>query len=412
MTKVANDDNAKRLRGSFDRRGRVYDHEGNVDASAIADLLIADGLSRRYVPEFRGRLSADPGSSQRFASVGVLKRSPAMKLRVLSEADCRTLLGMRDAIDVQAEAFALLAGGHSVEGLRSLATSENPPGVAIFNPSFLRAAGGYGIKVISDFYENERRGLTRMTGIVALFDGTTGYPRTVMEAGYLTDLRTGAGTGLAARYLARKNSRIVTIIGAGRVARNQLEALAELFDIEVVHVATRSRTRGEEFVRRMRETCGRRIGEIHLTDAVDAAVRSSDIVVAATTSENPVVFGAWLKPGTFVASAGAYKPTTREVDSETIRRCSNLVIDSRTDCLDHAGDFMIPVAEGVIARDTIAEIAELVSGARAPRRSDEELTYYKSIGVPIQDLVTARHMARRAVQLGVGIEIEIGGDND
>ena len=184
-----------------------------------------------------------------------------MKLRVLSEADCRTLLGMRDAIDVQAEAFALLAGGHSVEGLRSLATSENPPGVAIFNPSFLRAAGGYGIKVISDFYENERHGLTRMTGIVALFDGTTGYPRTVMEAGYLTDLRTGAGTGLAARYLARKNSRIVTIIGAGRVARNQLEALAELFDIEVVHVATRSRTRGEEFVRRMRATCGRRIGE-------------------------------------------------------------------------------------------------------------------------------------------------------
>ena len=90
----------------------------------------------------------------------------------------------------------------------------------------------------------------------------------------------------------------------------------------------------------------------------------------------------------------------------------HLVIDSRIDCLDHAGDFMIPVAEGVIARDTIAEIAELVSGVRAPRRSDEELTYYKSIGVPIQDLVTARHMARRAVQLGVGIEIEIGGDND
>ena len=88
------------------------------------------------------------------------------------------------------------------------------------------------------------------------------------------------------------------------------------------------------------------------------------------------------------------------------------MIDSRTDCLDHAGDFMIPVAEGVIARDTIAEIAELVSGARAPRRSDEEITYYKSIGVPIQDLVTAQHMARRAVQLGVGIEIEIGGDND
>jgi alanine dehydrogenase len=330
-----------------------------------------------------------------------------MKLRILSEADCRALLDMRAAIDVQAEAFTLLASGRSVEGLRSFATSEDPPGVAIFNPSFLRAGGGYGVKVISDFYANENRGLTRMTGIVALFDGTTGYPRTVMEAGYLTDLRTGAGTGLAARYLARKNSRIVTIVGAGRVARNQLEALAELFDIETIHVATRSRARGEEFVRRMQAASGM---AIRLTDAVEAAVRASDIVVAATTSEKPVVFGEWLRPGTFVASAGAYKPTTREVDSETIRRCSNLVIDSRADCLDHAGDFIIPVAEGLIERDAIAEIAELVSGARAPRRSDHEITYYKSIGVPIQDLITAQHIERRAFERNAGVELEIGGE--
>jgi ornithine cyclodeaminase/alanine dehydrogenase-like protein (mu-crystallin family) len=333
-----------------------------------------------------------------------------MKLRVLSEADCRTLLDMRAAIDIQAEAFTVLASGRSVEGLRSFATSDDPPGVVIFNPSFLRAAGGYGIKVISDFYENEKRGLTRMTGIVALFDGNTGYPSTVMEAGYLTDLRTGAGTGLAARYLARKNSCVATLIGAGRVARNQLEALVELFDLETVHVATRSRARGEDFVRSMQAAHGRRIGDIHLIDDAQAAIRASDIVVAATTSDNPVIFGNWLKPGAFVASAGAYKPTTREVDSETIRRCSHLVIDSRADCLDHAGDFMIPVAEGLIERDSIAEIAELVSGARPPRRSDHEITYYKSIGVPIQDLITARHIEHRAIERNVGIEVDIGGE--
>src|ERR1035437_7586498 len=115
-----------------------------------------------------------------------------------------------------------------------MATSEDPPGVAIFNPCFLRGGKGYGIKVISDFYDNDKRGVVRMSGLVCLFDGLTGHPYTILEAGYLTDLRTGAGPGLAARHLARRDSRVLTIIGAGRVARNQLKALAEVFDLETV----------------------------------------------------------------------------------------------------------------------------------------------------------------------------------
>ncbi|MFQ5691783.1 MAG: ornithine cyclodeaminase, partial [Nitrospinota bacterium] len=151
-----------------------------------------------------------------------------MLLRILTEQDVRGLLTMAEAIDVQAEAFRIQAEGRSVEGLRSFALSETPPGVAIFNPSFLRGGGGYGVKVVSDFYENEKRGVPRMTALVALFDGETGRPTTVMEGAHLTDLRTGAGTGLAARYLARKDSRVLGVIGAGRVARNQVEALSEV----------------------------------------------------------------------------------------------------------------------------------------------------------------------------------------
>ena len=240
-----------------------------------------------------------------------------MKLRVLSEADCRALLDMATAIDIQAEAFALLADGSSVQGLRSFATSDDPPGIAIFNPSFLCAGRGYGIKVISDFYDNEKHGMPRMTGLVALFDGTTGCPTTVMEAGYLTDLRTGASTGLAARHLARRNSHSVAIIGAGRVARNQLQALAEVFDIESVAVATRSEQRGHDFVARMSAAPTRVPLAMRLAPSPEAAVRDADIVVAATTSPTPVLAGAWLKPGTFVAATGAHKVDAREVDTET-----------------------------------------------------------------------------------------------
>jgi ornithine cyclodeaminase/alanine dehydrogenase-like protein (mu-crystallin family) len=333
-----------------------------------------------------------------------------MKLRVLSQSDCRALMDMRAAIDVQAEAFALLASGRAVAGLRTFVSSQAPPAVAIFNPCFLRGGGGYGIKVISDFYGNETRGLTRMTGLVALFDGETGYPRTVMEAGYLTDLRTGAGTALAARFLARADSRVMTIIGAGRVARSQVAALTQLFEIDIVHVVTRSRGRGEELARRMRDLCGTSAKTIHVADRAASVVPVSDIVVTATTSETPVLLGEWLKPGTFVAAVGAHKATAREVDSETIRRASKLVIDSRTDCLDHAGDLIVPLADGLITRDAVAEMAELATGSRQGRSSDEEITFYKSIGVPVQDLVTAQHIERRAIARGAGIELELGGE--
>ena len=333
-----------------------------------------------------------------------------MKIRVLSEADCRAVIDMAAAVDIQAEAFGLLAANQSVEGLRSFAGSEDPPGVAIFNPCFLRGGAGYGIKVVSDFYGNEGKRIPRMSALVALFDGATGFPQTVMEAGYLTDLRTGAGTGLAARYLARKDSRTVAIIGAGRVARNQLEALATLFDLTGVWLATRTEARGHEFIRRMKARGGRIPAEIRLVASREEAVRQADIVVAATTSATPVIEGRWLRPGTFVASTGAYEPTSREVDTETVRRAARRVIDSRKDCLEHAGDFMIPEKEGALARNSIAEIAEVVSGARPGRRSGDEITYYKSIGVPIQDLVTAQHIERRAVARGMGTVIDIGGD--
>lgn len=332
-----------------------------------------------------------------------------MKLRILSEADCRAVLDMKDAIDIQAEAFATLAAGKSVQGLRSFATSEEPPGVAIFNPCFLRGGAGYGVKVVSDFYGNDARRVPRMSALVALFDGTTGFPQTVMEGGFLTDLRTGAGTGLAARYLARKESAVVAIIGAGRVARNQLDALATLFTLKTVYVATRSAPRGEDFIRRMRGR-PRVPADLRLVASREEAIRAADIVVAATTSETPVIEGRWLKPGTFVASTGAYEPHTREVDTDVVRMASCRVIDSRADCLDHAGDFVIPQHEGAITRDSVAEIAELVSGARPGRRNDTEITYYKSTGVPIQDLVTAQHIERRAIARNMGTVLDIGGD--
>ena len=328
-----------------------------------------------------------------------------MKLRILTEADCRALLSMREAIGIQAEAFALLAAGRALEGLRAVARSEDPPGVAIFNPCFLRGGAGYGIKVVSDFYRNSARGLPRMSAVITLFDGETGIPRTLMEGGYVTDLRTGAGTGLAARHLARRDSKVLAVIGAGRVARNQVEALCTVFSLQTICVSTRTRAKGEAFVASLK-------AKAVLVDDPQSAVRNADIVVTATTSKEPVVHGRWLKPGAFVAAVGAYAVEHRELDDEVITRASCHVIDSRADVLERAGDFMIPIAKKLLRPKQVAEIAEIVSGVRAGRRSPQDIVVFKSGGVPIQDLVTAQHIERRAIERNVGLELELGGDHD
>ena len=334
-----------------------------------------------------------------------------MQLRILTENDVRSLIDMDAAIPIQEEAFARLAARESVEGLRSFVVSETPPGVAIFNPSFLRGGGGYGVKVVSDFFGNTEGGVARMSAIVTLFDGETGHPRTVMEGGYLTDLRTGAGTGAAARRLARPDSRVVAVVGAGRVARNQIQALARTHDLRRVRIAGRSEARARAFAEWIEAEDGLP-DDVAVARSTAEAVGDADVVVAATTSSEPVVFGRDLRPGTFVAAAGANVATAREVDTETARRAGKLVIDSPADSLANAGDLTVPIAEGAIRADDVAGIADVISGARPGRETEEEITYYKSIGLPIQDLITAQHIERRAIDAGVGAIIDLGGDHD
>jgi ornithine cyclodeaminase len=332
-----------------------------------------------------------------------------MKLRILTEADCRSLLGMAEAVDVQARAFKLLASGSAVQGLRAVATSERPPGVAIFNPCFLREGAGYGIKVVSDFYGNGERGLPRMMALITLFDGQTGMPRALLEGGYITDLRTGAGTALAARHLANRESRVLGLIGAGRVARNQVEGLCSAFRLQEIRVFSRSAERASAFAENMQRTG---TPPIRVAASPEAAVREADLVVVATTSSQPVLRGEWLRPGAFVAAVGAFASDSRELDNETIRRAAGHVIDSRSDCLERAGDFMIPMREGLLARDQVVEMAEIVSGTRRPRRGPDDIIVYKSSGVPIQDFVTAQHIEQRALERGAGSVLELGGDHD
>jgi alanine dehydrogenase len=152
-----------------------------------------------------------------------------------------------------------------------------------------------------------------MSALIALFDGESGAPRTLMEGGYVTDLRTGAGTGLAALRLARADGKVLTVVGAGRVARNQIEALCTVLPLE--RVFARTLAKGRAFAKSLSR-------DVELVEDLESAVRDADVLVTATTAKEPVLCGRWIKPGAFVAAVGAYSADHRELDDDVITRAS------------------------------------------------------------------------------------------
>jgi ornithine cyclodeaminase/alanine dehydrogenase-like protein (mu-crystallin family) len=263
-------------------------------------------------------------------------------------------------------------------------------------------AGALGAKLVTYYGGNRQRGAPTLHATYVLMDVATGAPLAVLEGTYLTALRTGATSALAARYLARRESRRLACFGAGVQAAFQLRCLAAVLALDHVDVVGRDPERAQVFAGRLTRELG-----LPVVVAADprAAVATADLVTCATTSATPVVFGADLKPGTHVDAVGAFRPDAREVDTETVRR-ARLAVDTYAGALEEAGDVLIPLGEGAIGREHVtADLAELVTGARPGRRSADEITLFKSVGFALEDLAAARLAWERARERGLGTEV-------
>ncbi len=235
-------------------------------------------------------------------------------------------------------------------------------------------------------------------------DGSTGQPRALIEGTYLTGIRTGATSALAARLLARPDARRVACFGAGVQARFQLRCLAALRPLERVVVVGRSPEATRAFVDSMRAALG---VPVEAADDPRRATREAHLIVCATTSPTPVVFGADLGPGTHVDAVGAFRATDRELDGEAIRK-ARVVVDTYAGALEEAGDVLIPLREGLIDTAHVgAELAEVVTGRRPGRTSAEEITVFKSVGFALEDLAAARLAYDRARARGIGKEVDL-----
>lgn len=319
----------------------------------------------------------------------------------LNKHDVESVLTMPAALAAVENAFRQLAKGQAVMPQRVGFGGAGGGGAAM--PAYIGGAdGGLGVKVVTLFGGNAAQNLPVINAALLLLEPDTGRLLAMMDAAYLTAVRTGAAGGVAAKYLARPDAQTVTLFGAGVQARTQLEAVCAVRPIRRARVVDVVPAAAARFAAEMAEKLGI---EVTAVEDRQAAVETADIVITATTAGEPVFDGEWLRPGVHINGIGSHAPHQRELDTTTVRR-ARIVADQTAACLAEAGDLLIPIREGALTEaDISAELGQIIAGEQPGRQNDQEITLFKSVGLAIQDVAAAVQVYRDALAGGVGQEL-------
>jgi alanine dehydrogenase len=330
-----------------------------------------------------------------------------MKLRIISQSDMKQLISMAETIEIVKRAFDQLSAGEADVPVRNQLEVSQHKGITLFMPAYLRTSDQLGLKIVSVFPDNLKVGIPTIHALVTVVDAKTGQPAAVMDGTYLTALRTGAASGAATDLLARSDARTAAIFGAGVQGRTQLEAICAVRCIEKVLVFDVNRDAAEAFVSEMRTRGGQIPPDMTVATTATHAVRDADVVCTTTTAREPVFEDQYLKQGVHINAVGAFTPDTREIPTETIRR-ARLFVDSREACWAEAGDLIIPRDQGLISEaDIAAELGELVSHTKPGRISENDVTFFKSVGNAVQDVAVACKILEEALTQGLGTEVDV-----
>jgi alanine dehydrogenase len=325
-------------------------------------------------------------------------------IRILSGEDVRKALPMRQAVETIRKAFAQLSTGKADVPLRIALQVPKHNGVTLFMPGYLAGDDQMAVKVVSVFNDNPAKGLPLIHALVVVVDAETGAPAAVIDGTYLTALRTGAASGAATQLLARQDSRTAAIFGAGAQARTQLEAVQAVRPLQEAWVFDLNPEQARAYAAEMSQALSLKI---HIASSPSEALRHADVICTATTSTTPVFDNTDLKPGAHINAVGAYTPEMQEIPVETVQR-SKIVIDHHQASMAEAGDLLIPLNQGLISQDDVyAELGEIVAGLKPGRETPEEITFFKSVGVAVQDVAAANAVLKAARKMNLGTEIDL-----
>jgi alanine dehydrogenase len=301
--------------------------------------------------------------------------SPANAPRFFTEADVRARLRMPDLIDAMQQALVEFSSGRAQQPVRTVLKFGAEPSLFGVMPCYAPSLPELGAKLVTVCPTNADRDLDTHQATIVMLDPETGLPRAILDGRYITEVRTAAVSAVSARLLARKDSRVLGILGSGVQARSHLEALRLVREFTEIRVWSPNSDRLHKFTTDTRTRA---------MPTAESVVRGADVVVAVTASPTPVVENDWVNDGAHVIAVGACLPTQRELDPALVAR-SRLVVDSRAAALKEAGDVVMGIAEGRWTSDHIsAELGEL-----PVRNNDCEITIFKSLGLAVEDIFAA-----------------------
>jgi alanine dehydrogenase len=324
---------------------------------------------------------------------------------LLNKQNVQDLLTMPECIDIVENAFRQLALGTVIMPQRTAIRIPQYRGLQLGMPSYI---GGemdtLALKVVTVYPDNpSQHNLPTTIGVLLLNDAGTGAPLAIMDAGFMTAMRTGAVSGVATKHLALPEAKRVGVFGAGVMAQTQLEAVCAVRAIEEALVFDAFPEKAQAYAERMSAKLGVPVKSVN---TARAAIAGMDIVIAASSATQPIFDGAWLEAGQHINAIGSHAPGARELDTAAIVR-SKIVPDLLDACLVEAGDIMIPISEGAITKEQIhASLGEIVAGMKPGRESADEITLFKSVGLAIQDAATARFVYQKALETNTGISFQ------
>jgi ornithine cyclodeaminase len=327
---------------------------------------------------------------------------------VLTREDIKKVFTMKDAIDAAKEALTIYSRGKSAVPLRVNLDIPKMQGQSLFMPAYIEDLEAIGVKIISIFPNNPRLGKPSDPAQMVLLDGRTGEVTAIINGTYLTQLRTGAVQGAATDVLARKDAKVAALIGTGGQAAAQLEAMLCARNLKEVRVAGRKFDKTKGFAKDMQRRLAAYNTDIVPVERAGQAIDGADIITTVTTSKEPTFDGSMVKEGAHVNGIGSYTPDARELDETIIKRADGIYFDTRIGVLEEAGDVIIPMQRGLVSEEDFnGELGQVIIGEIPGRVKDSEITLFKCVGMAALDLVAAHRVYKKAIEKGIGSQLEM-----
>jgi alanine dehydrogenase len=324
-------------------------------------------------------------------------------MRIINKKEVKQIINIKDTLEWVEEVFIEHAEGKTVLPQRPNIYVEKHNGNMLFMPALISGSEALGMKVVSVYPDNAKKNMKTIYSVTILNDASSGEPIALIDTEELTAYRTGAITGVATKYLAKKDAKTVSIWGAGVQSKAQLEAVCAVRGIDKIIVFDINEKAREQFIDEMKTILG-----INIVSGYDEdeALMESDIIITATTSSKPVIKSMNLKKGTFISAIGGSTAQKQEIP-EYMVKASTIIVDSRKAAMSDAGDLLIPMSKGIITESYIkGELGDVVTG-KIGRKDDDEIILFKTVGLAIQDMAVAHQIYKKALEKGIGVDIDL-----